>query len=239
MATFEPSITEIHLYCDNDFINREISKEKFCNIKLYSSNEVKVESTSNELDFSFDLEYFDEEKIQSIIGDKINNIPKESYEICFVNSKEEFNKLQNFKGIIICLESSYVDAVRTCNIAVKEKEQAVSVIRSIYYSLNSYHVFPYDLNMIIGYEFNIIIENIDIQQIGQCNIIAWNYRNSGSNENSKAVFINTKDFSIRQFKGLNLCNKILEKIDRGYLDDMNSDLVIAMNYTVEIGNELI
>ena len=183
------------------------------------------------------MEYFDEEKIQSIIGDKINNIQKESYEICFVNSKEEFNKLENFKGAIICLESSYLDAVRTCNIAVKEKEQAVSVIRSIYYSLNSYHVFPYDLYMIIGYEFNIIIENIDIQQIGQFNIIVWNYRNSGSNENSKAVFINTKDSSIRQVKGVNLYNYIVEKIDNSYLNDMNSDLVIALNYTEELREE--
>ncbi|WP_346867618.1 MULTISPECIES: hypothetical protein [unclassified Clostridium] len=237
MANFEPSIVEIHLYSDDDFINREISKENFSNIKLYSCNEVKVENTSNELDFSFDLEYFDEEKIQSIIGDKINNIQKESYEICFVNSKEEFNKLENFKGAIICLESSYLDAVRTCNIAVKEKEQAVSVIRSIYYSLNSYHVFPYDLYMIIGYEFNIIIENIDIQQIGQFNIIVWNYRNSGSNENSKAVFINTKDSSIRQVKGVNLYNYIVEKIDNSYLNDMNSDLVIALNYTEELREE--
>lgn len=237
MANFEPSIVEIHLYSDDDFINRKISKENFSNIKLYSSNEVKVENTSNELDFSFDLEYFDEEKIQSIIGDKINNIQKESYEIFFVNSKEEFNKLENFKGIIICLESSYVDAVRTCNIAVKEKEQAVSIIRSIYYSLNSYHVFPYDLYMIIGYEFNIIIENIDIQQIGQFNIIVWNYRNSGSNENSKAVFINTKDSSIRQVKGVNLYNYIVERIDNSYLNDMNSDSVIALNYTEELREE--
>lgn len=237
MANFEPSIVEIHLYSDDDFINREISKENFSNIKLYSCNEVKVENTSNELDFFFDLEYFDEEKIQSIIGDKINNIQKESYEICFVNSKEEYNKLENFKGAIICLKSSYLDAVRTCNIAVKEKEQAVSVIRSIYYSLNSYHVFPYDLYMIIGYEFNIIIENIDIQQIGQFNIIVWNYRNSGSNENSKAVFINTKDSSIRQVKGVNLYNYIVEKIDNSYLNDMNSDLVIALNYTEELREE--
>ena len=84
MAAFEPLITEIHLYSDDDFIYRKISKEKFSNIKLYSSNEIKAENNSNKLDFSFDIEYVDEEKIQSIIGDKINNIPKESYEIYFV-----------------------------------------------------------------------------------------------------------------------------------------------------------
>ena len=92
--------------------------------------------------------------------------------------------------------------------------------------------------MIIGYEFNIIIENIEIQQTGQFNIIVWNYRNSNSNENSKAVFINTKDSSIRQFKGVNLYNYIVEKIDKSYLNNMNSDSVIAINYTEELTEEL-
>ncbi|WP_097025459.1 hypothetical protein [Clostridium peptidivorans] len=234
MATFEPSITEIHLYSDDNFINRKISKENFSNIKLYSSNEIKAENISNELDFSFDLKYFDEEKIQSIIGDKINNISKESYEIYFASSKEEFIKLENFKGIIICLKDSYVDGIRTCNIVVKEKEQALSVILSIYYSFNSYHIFPYDLNMIIGYEFNIIIEHIDIHQKDKFNIIVWNYKNIDSNENSKAVFINTKDSSIRQFKGVNSYYYIVEKIDKSNLNNLNSDSVIAINYTEEL-----
>lgn len=234
MATFEPSITEIYLYCDDDLINRDIRNEKLSNIKLYSGNEARFENTSNELDFSFDLVYFDEENVQSIVGDKLNNILKESCNICFVSSKEEFIKLENFKGIIICLEDYYVDGIRTCNIVVKEKEQALSVILSIYYSFNSYHIFPYHLNMIIGYEFNIIIEHIDIQQKDKFNIIVWNYKNIDSNENSKAVFINTKDSSIRQFKVINLYNYIVEKIDKSNLDNLNSESVIAINYTEEL-----
>lgn len=237
MASFEPVITEILLYSDDDFIKHEIKKKNFLNIKLYRTNEIKVKNTSEKLDFSFDLEYFHEEIVQSIIGDKINDMIKESSEICFVSSKEEFIKLQNFKGIVICLESSYVDAIRTNNIVVKEKEQALSIIYSLYYSLNSYHIVPYDLDMLIEYDFNIIIEKIDTMQADESNIIVWNYRNINSNEDLNVIFINTKDCSIREFKGVDLYDKMVGKINKKCIDGMENDSEVAMNYTLEIGDE--
>lgn len=243
MACFEPSILEIHLYCDDDSINESINKSKFSNIEIYSTKKIQEVNTSDELDFSFDLEYYDEDKIQSIIGDKLNDMVKDNYGICFVGSKEEFIKCKYFKGVLICLENSFVDGIRKDNIIVKDKEQALRIIYSLYYCLNSYHIFPYDLGIVIEYELNIIIENIDIMQAEEANIIVWNYRNINSNKNLNVVFINTKDNNIRKIKGASdLYNKVLEKIDENYLDELattDSDTFIAMNYTLEIGDDFI
>lgn len=88
---------------------------------------------------------------------------------------------------------------------------------------------------------DIFIDRIETLQTGQFNIIELNYRNSDSNEDLKVVFINTKDSSIRQFKGINLYNyivEIVEKIDKSYISNMNSDSVIAINYTKELIEEL-
>lgn len=243
MACFEPLILEIHLYCDDDSINERINKSKFSNIEIYSTKKIQEVNTSDEFDFSFDLEYYDEDKIQSIIGDKLNDMVKDNYKICFVGSKEEFIKCMYFKGIVICLENSFVDGIRKDNIIVKDKEQALRIIYSLYYCLNSYHIFPYDLGMIIEYEFDTIIENIDIMQAEKNNIIVWNYRKINFNKNSNVVFINTKDNNIRKIRDpLDLYNKVLEKIDKNYLDELvatDSDTVIAMNYTLEIGDDFI
>lgn len=62
----------------------------------------------------------------------------------FEPSITEIN-FKNFRGTIVCLESSYVEEIRTRNIVVKEKEQAINVILILYNCFNSYHIFPYDL----------------------------------------------------------------------------------------------
>lgn len=47
------------------------------------------------------------------------------------------------------------------------------------------------------------------------------------------------DYVLERKNGLNLYNKILEKIDKSYLNDMDIEIIAAMNYTKEIGNEFI
>ena len=234
MSNFEPSIVEVNLYCEDNFINREIENRKLSNINIYNRKVEKFKDTNDKLDFSLEFEYFDEENVQAIIGDKLNNILKGSYDICFVKSKEEFIRLKNFRGIIVCLENSYVEDIRTYNIVVKEKEQAINVILILYYCFNSYHVFPYDLNMVIGDEFNIIIQNIDIKQVDLSSCIVWNYRNINSDKDLKVIFILTKDSSIRQFNCIKLHKYIMDTVKIEDTEDIDSDIFVAMNYTLEI-----
>lgn len=91
-----------------------MNKSKFSNIEIYSTKKIQEVNTSDELDFSFDLECYDEDRIQSIIGDKLNDMVKNNYGICFVGSKEEFVKCKYFNGVLICLENSFMDGMDLC-----------------------------------------------------------------------------------------------------------------------------
>lgn len=234
MALFEPVIVEVHLYCNNEIIRIELDKAGFKNIEVKRIDEFRSNKSFDVLDFSNELEYFDKEKIQSIIGEKIKNIPREILEICFIESKEDFKNLRNYKGIIIALKDDLTESFQACTIVVKDIQHALEVIRSIYLYSNSFHVFPYELGMILGDKCIIEIENIDTLQLGNFQISIWHYRNSSSEKICKVVFINTKEDSIRNCTGSDLDNKVVEIIDRLNLNSIDDDVEFIMNYSVEI-----
>ena len=234
MAMYEPVIVAVHLYCKNEIIRSELNNASFNNIEINGMDELGAKMSFNVLDFSNELEYFDEVKIQSIIGEKIKSIPKEILEICFIESKEDYRKLKNYRGIIIALKNELIDSIQSCTIVVKDIQQALEVIRNIYLCSNSFHVFPYELGMILSDKCIIDIENIDTLQLGNFQISVWHYRNSSSEKNYKVVFINSKDDSIRHLSGSDLQNKALEIIDRLNLNSINEEVEFIMNYSMEI-----
>lgn len=240
MSMYEPCITEVHFYCDDYFVNGEIKKKRLSNIKFCNSNEAKIKGNSKGLDFSFNLEYFDEEKVDLIIGKKLKNISKEYYEMYFINSKEELYKVKDFKGLVICVKNDFDNIDRKNIIFVKEYQQALNLIYCIYFSLNSYHIIPYDIGMFIKEDSNIITQNIAVEKINEDAITVCKFKRIISNKTYNVVFINTNnDYVLERKNGLNLYNKILEKIDKSSLNDIDSEVIVAMNYTKEIGEESI
>lgn len=238
MSMYEPCIAEICFYCENDFINTHIAKNNLTNIKIHKLNEIKVRECSKKIDFDFNIEYFDKEKVNFIIGEKLEYMPKECQEICFLNSREDSFKISDFKGIIICMDSNFVDKFKKNIIVVNTYKEALYLIYCIYFSLNSVHIIPYDTNMLIENDIRKTVKNTYIQKLDKNFVTIFNFIKHNLGEEYKAIFINTSDENILERKnGIDIYDKMVNKY-KEYINYNNTELSIVINYTKEIGDEI-
>ena len=228
MSLFEYSVVGLNFFCDDKEVREELLDKSFLNMNIYNFVCIENEKLSNKSNITiekiyknevrgYSFYYLEDYLAKGIFGEdkmEIYAYDEEVYhskeDICFVASKEEFITLKDFRGYLICLEDAYVEGVRNQQIVVKNREDALNIIYSMYFMLNSYHIFPCHLSFPMTRGFDIIIDKICIKHIENYKVIYWLYRNIGLSSKELAAFLITNDTKLRTDFGI----EAYEKLDK-------------------------
>lgn len=256
MSLFEYSVIGVNFFCDDNNVKQEIINKSFVNMNVYNLIDIEAEvenknnttalNKKNDLNNIFnedELYYFDEDKMESILGEKFKLELSEwdiynNENICFITSKEEFIMLKDFNGYLICLEEAYVKGIRDQQIIVRNREEALNIIYSMYFTFSSYHILPCDITMAFTEGFNIRVDEIFIKNIDNYKIIYWLYRNIDSEDKEITGFLITNDRAIREKNILDIYGKINELLNdyelKLYSSDKKEDYNLLSLYTLEL-----